>query len=378
MLATSFELSGRRQEPRKGTQLIGCAVALMLTLAGCGGGSDDSTEADSGNGISSIAAVPPAVAPAASSPTDATPSPTAPPTPAPEVVPPTPPVPQPPTTLQVNSQDIFAQAVASRPFVDLGWQWAVECASQVVAGQNVPETGLTSTATADDWGALRFASVLDPKKAASKAYLFRLNRDDAQIHSGRRCELSSSPTASGSLPRDETFWYTVAVYLPDWAATPDEVIIMQWHGTAGSTVLNPFMALSVRNDKLQLVVRSNANLPVSKETTASQWFTLPGALPVNRWVNFTFKANISTNAASKPFLQLWQDGQLVVDHTGPVGYAALETQFLKLGMYHWTGTANPWPTEVTTRTVYMKQPTLVRDMAGRYKEPDLRTYVNER
>lgn len=274
----------------------------------------------------------------------------------------------------VDSQDVIARAVPAQDFKQLGWAWSVECAGQALGGLNVPESGLRGTDLGDGWADLRFGRVTAADRAV-RAYILRLDQSDLSIRGGQRCEMSASPTQGGALPVGQTIWYAVALQLPNWVPAADESIITQFHSSAGNTPLNPFVALSVRGNRLHLAVRHNANATPAKETTTVVGYDLPGGLPINRWFHVVVNARISPTPEDRPFLKLWLDGSLMVDHRGPVGYANVDTQYLKLGLYHWNGTANAWQPQAPTRTVFAINPALVRDLRERYMEPDIRRYV---
>ncbi len=276
----------------------------------------------------------------------------------------------------ISSVDLLAVASAVSPFKSLDWDWSAECAGQVKSGLNIPETGLLGSYVSDAWGSLRLGKVDDPQAPGKKVFAFRTNVNDPVTAGNPRCELSASPTRKGRLPINETFWFAVGFSLPNWTATSDAQIIAQWHVDGGGIALSPLLALSVQGDKLGLILRHNANYPVSMATTVDVVALDTATLPINKWTYLVFKARLSTNKADGPFLQVWQDGRQVVNYSGPIGYNLSDNApFAKLGFYHWIESSNRWPVDVPTRTVLVRTPIIVSDKAGSYQEPDLRAHV---
>jgi hypothetical protein len=274
----------------------------------------------------------------------------------------------------IEPSDIIANASAAQEFSQLGWKWSIECAGQAVGGLNVPTDGLRGSDLGDQWTDLRFARV-SASDSPARAFLMRVDQSDPSVRGGQRCEMLASPTQGAALPSRQNFWFAVGLYLPDWVAARDETIVTQFHSSAGSIPLNPFVALSIRGSSFHLSVRHNASATPAKETTVVANYGFEEPLPVNRWVRFVVQARISHSPEDRPFLRLWQDGVLKVNHLGPVGYASVDTQYVKLGLYHWNGEANQWQPEAKTRTALVINPALIRDARERYGEADIRRYI---
>ena len=276
----------------------------------------------------------------------------------------------------LSRSDILTEMNPANSFRSLGWKWSVQCGGHNVGVLDVPETGLTLDNLDDSYGALRFGKVADPAETLRKVMFFRAKRSDPLLHGAPRCEAGSSPTAGGAIPVGTPVWFAFGLRLHEWTATPDEQIVMQWHHGDGSVALNPFVALSVMGSNLRVMARYNNSQVLSKATTTAMELSSKGPLPVDQWSYFVVKALISPDGSLGSYLQVWRDGVMTVNYRGPLGYNNPQFQpYVKVGHYHWNDRINQWPSTTPVRTVMMRTPVLVQDVAGRYGERDLRAHV---
>ncbi|MEJ6006643.1 polysaccharide lyase [Paucibacter sp. AS339] len=277
--------------------------------------------------------------------------------------------------------DIFAQIDPTNTFRSSGWIWSVECAGLAKGAIDVPETGIQGNDLGSGLGTLRFGKTSDPDAPNRKVLLFRANKNDPLQAGAPRCELGVSPTQAGKLQIGKDFWFGFGVRLDKWVTGPEEQIIAQIHQPVGALAGNPIFALSVFGDKLVINARFNNNKSFLKETTTGVTLWSQAALPTKAWTYFVIKAKISSDTAINPYLQVWRDGQKIVDYKGAFGYNAPEAiPFAKIGHYQWGGSGNIWPDNAATKTVLFRTPTFVNELATnpKYQEVDIREHVRAR
>jgi hypothetical protein len=153
------------------------------------------------------------------------------------------------------------------------------------------------------------------------------------------------------VPDDQTFnvgdevWYGFSIYLPDeYVADSVWEITAQWHGRPdfdiGEDWRNPPLALHSADGAWRV-----SNLWDSKPNTfesgekvydGSDSFEL-GPYETGRWTDWVFHLRWSYEADG--LLQIWQDGELVVDRPGPNTFNDQEGPYFKMGIYK--GWSNP-------------------------------------
>lgn len=276
----------------------------------------------------------------------------------------------------LTTDKLLAGVDVNRTLSSYKWIWSLECAGKVLGATAVPDAGLFGTADSGNEETLRFGKTADPLAAARQVLMFKARRDDPKLAGAPRCEMTFSPTQAGRLPVGQDFWFAFGLHLPGWKTSSDEQIIAQWHQANGSVPLNPFFAISVQGDGVRFQARQDGSESVSKATVAQPIDFLAPGLPIKNWAYFVVKARISPDPAKRPFLQVWRNGALLLNYSGPLGYnISSSAPFAKIGHYHWIDSSNPWPASIPSRTVMFRAPTFVEDDAGRYGAEDLRGYV---
>jgi hypothetical protein len=272
----------------------------------------------------------------------------------------------------VQQQDVLAQFI---PSISLSQQafGNVQCYGLIVPSQKVPEQGINGTPLPLG-GTLRFGRVPDPVDGRRWALRFTLMPNDPLTAGSYRCEAAFNPITSG-LPRGRLFWHAYSVYLPDWRATNDEQQLAQWH--AGDTSgLQPIYALLSRDGQMRLVMRTSSSPTPTPATVTTQVLWSTNSWTPNQWITVVTQALVSTDPAASPFIRTWINGNLVVNHKGPVGYNQPTAQpYVKHGVYHWTN-LNPWDMRLPQRDVLFRRAALVLDPNRGYTAADLGLYVN--
>ena len=225
---------------------------------------------------------------------------------------------------------------------------------------------------------LRLGRTPDPLNGSRMVMGFRVDQDDALTAGARRCELAAYNSPQNAIPARQRVWYAFSL-LADKASSRlerDDQLLTQWH-VRGFIGFSPFMALYVSNGILRFEVRHNslaAGTPM--DTRKEVLWRAPLATPA-RWTNFVVEARVSPLITDRPFIRIWQDGRLIVDHAGPIGYNTEAMAFAKIGLYHWINANNEWDAAVPVRSAYFAKALLVRDTNGRYSEALLRRQLEK-
>jgi hypothetical protein len=141
-----------------------------------------------------------------------------------------------------------------------------------------------------------------------------------------------------SLPHEPGFherWYGERIYVPEsWVFDPDRAvdIVMQWHAIPGNwRATYPNLEISIGHTNW--FVRQSFGNAQERPTRTN----LRLGAPVRRgaWVSWVVHAKWSPR--DDGLLQIWRDGQLVIDRAGANVYATIGvdyTPYLKTGIYH--------------------------------------------
>jgi hypothetical protein len=169
----------------------------------------------------------------------------------------------------------------------------------------------------------------------SNAVRFELHDDDPLVSSGVRSEISRD-----SDPVDGERWLGVRFFLEDYAVDDADESIIQWHHPAGGG--SPPLGLWVSNGRF-LVTHTTDGIQ-----NESYEYGEAGDAPSDAWVSVVFHIKWSND--DDGILEVWIDGEQVMDYVGPTSYDLDEGNYLKLGVYKW-----PWiegPTDVPQRVLY--------------------------
>ena len=154
----------------------------------------------------------------------------------------------------------------------------------------------------------------------------------------------------------EEYWYGFSVLLPSpFPADNLMDIVAQWHGhpDAGEENQNPPLQLNMRDGKWQIKTTWNAIQPTIKANQQSVMINV-GTPQTDQWTDWVFR--VKWSYGSDGILQVWKNGDKVVDRTGPNCFNDEQGLFFKLGLYKpswkedrvWSGRAGT----VDERTIY--------------------------
>lgn len=196
------------------------------------------------------------------------------------------------------------------------------------------------------------------------ALLIQQFATDANVGGYPRAEFNLSRDKTLTPAVGATYWRAWQQYLPAaWATTAGTQLIAQVHNE-GSGARNPPIALKAINGRFRLDARSSDVVPTM---TPEQQVTRVGnadlgAVITGRWV--PFEMMLKTNPAGVGRLQVWIDGKLAHDYSGPLGYAA-GTHYYKQGIY---------PLQATSLSTYLRGPWFIKN-GDAYTAEQVRSFV---
>jgi len=197
----------------------------------------------------------------------------------------------------------------------------------------------------------------------SDAIRFEVRRTDPNVALSKRSELRLSAVAAGSEQ-----WYGFRVMLPQgWDRDPGSYeVVGQWHEVPdwnlGEGWRSPPLGIYVRdgqwrvNNKWDAKPKTIGNTPEGKATL---W---AGAYETGKWANWVF--HVKWSHKSDGILQVWKDGQLIVDKKGPNTYNDQVGPYFKIGVYKPDWKENPQASNTDKRVLYFDQVRIGDNNAG--------------
>ncbi|QDH80085.1 hypothetical protein FKX85_14005 [Echinicola soli] len=168
-----------------------------------------------------------------------------------------------------------------------------------------------------------------------KSAMFRLTSSDEMAANGTRSEVLVNSKAPS-----QDMWYSFAVYFPEDGYEYDKSneSISQWRQSSGGP------ALSLRTSKDELYLR------VVSPKDEKKWEHLNlGPIIKDKWTEFAFRVHHSSGSDGS--VEIWRDGNKVLNYNGPNLYKGIGLPHWKVGIYKsiWNYTK----TDTDVRTLYM-------------------------
>ncbi len=175
------------------------------------------------------------------------------------------------------------------------------------------------------------------------------------------------------------YFYRFSMYLPTVGFPQNNTdgntftIITQWHATPdfglGETWRIPNLAFRIQeNGQLGMMLCYNAKQVNDNSDSTKVNFTDPDGnffdIPKGQWV--TFEVSVKWTHTSDGYLDVWMDGDQIVNYSGPTSYNDVNGTYMKLGIYR-----TPWITE--RETIYYDNLQILRN--GLIIHADEDTYV---
>ena len=148
-----------------------------------------------------------------------------------------------------------------------------------------------------------------------------------------------SEVAFNSVPMNSEYWYGFSIYLPsDWQTDQQGNILAQWHARMnvdrqqGDGTGQPPVAISVQGNSWAVKLHYNTDGPsFSGAGKGNQQFD-GGAIEKAKWTDFVVHAKWAFTQDG--FLEVWKNGQNIVDYKGPTSYVNKVAPYFKMGIYH--------------------------------------------
>lgn len=304
-------------------------------------------------------ATPPAAVPAAPV---ATPTPAVTPTRTPS------PTPTPTSSGAINPADIVGQAQASVPFAQQSG-FNAQVLGQFPAAQNIPEAGINGSKLPNG-ETLRFGKAADPFDTSKNAFLFQVAPGDPLTSGSHRSELEFPM----NIEPGKTYWIAYSVYVYDWGTLmngDDALFGTQLHSGNSNLGLSPAFTVytsGATGGRTFQIYRQYSTNPSPTQSNSVVYRSQQFPLAFGQWMDFVFKFRESIDNSG--LLQVWMNGNQIMDYTGPLGYSTPGTKdYAKFGYYNWSSFNS-------SRKVLLRAPVLVQDPTGsKYTVDTLRAYV---
>ncbi|MFO7278088.1 MAG: polysaccharide lyase [Pseudomonadota bacterium] len=170
----------------------------------------------------------------------------------------------------------------------------------------------------------------------------------------------------------QEYWYGFSIYLPkSYVADNIWEIVAQWHSSPDNeeefnNAPNPPLSLHTGNGVWTISTIWDAKPITDKKLgyDGKRSYKL-GSYATGKWTDWVFRVKWSHK--SDGLLQVWKDGQLVIDHKGPVGFNDRNGPYLKLGIYKgWKDRTNP--AGVVSERVLYHDEVRIAGPGGRYED----------
>ena len=213
---------------------------------------------------------------------------------------------------------------------------------------------------------LKYGWVADPAAGAKAVTYMAIRSGDVDTAGtgSKRCEYAFTK-AGLVIPWDQDFWFTTAVRTGNLNGTTDQQIVWQWHDGSSTGGLSPTLAAIVSGNSMFIQLRSNQNSSFSQANTTIYEVYRTSNWVASAWNQFTVEAHMNSTQNGSSTVKIWLNGVQIVDRIGPFGYVySNPADYVKTGLYHWTGAGNTWSPAVDKREVWVKGPAMVLDRPG--------------
>jgi hypothetical protein len=256
--------------------------------------------------------------------------------------------------------DIVGAASAVVPFARQSG-YGVQVYGTHTPVRSVPESGIHG-APLPQGETLRFGKT-------GNALAFQVHPADPTTSGGKRAEI----TFGRDIEPGKVYWIALSLYVQDWGRLEraDAALFgTQLHSGDDRLKLSPAFGLftSAEGRKFKVQARWSTSDAPQRPNSAKATYA-ERALPFQRWIDFVFRFRLSTTGAG--FLQVWMDGERIVEHRGNLGYNTPgRNDYVKFGYYSWSAAMS------SARKLLVRSPTIVADPTGaKYGAADLRALL---
>ena len=198
--------------------------------------------------------------------------------------------------------------------------------------------------------------VTSPVRSGSWAARFQLNRNDPDVSSSKRAEITA-PNPQVSVEEIER-WYGFSVYLPSsYTADPKSAeSVFQWHQHSDVGGSPPLALLT-----------NNGGWEVFQARPGYEKRHALGAYTPERWTDWVF--HVAWSPGTGGLLEVWQDGALKLRLGGQNKGADGHAVYPKFGIYKWDWKSQPQRSGVDERVLFIDS-VRIADENGSYGEVD--------
>lgn len=180
---------------------------------------------------------------------------------------------------------------------------------------------------------------------------FEVNREDKSVANGKRAEIAWFTEKKTNIDR----WFSFSIFLPaDYEKEQVSEILAQWHESPdldlGESWRTAPIALKTQNGYWRAAIQWSADkVNDDKNIGGRQNFAL-GKQDKNQWTDWVFHIRFSCN--DDGLIEIWKNGEPVLNYPGPNYYNDKKGPFFKFGIYKpdWKNKASK--STVTKRVVF--------------------------
>lgn len=251
-------------------------------------------------------------------------------------------------TRAIDSSDILGRASAELPFSRQSG-YTAQVYGTYTRAASIPESGIHGAALPNG-ETLRFGKV-------GNALAFQVAPGDPKTSKSKRSEISFGH----HIEPDKVYWIAFSVYVEDWGRLERKDAALfgtQLHSGDNSLELSPAFSLYTAGAgrSFNVQARWSTSAAPARENSRSANYA-ERSLPFNRWIDFVFRFRLNTSGAG--LLQVWMDGERIVEHRGNLGFNTPgRNDYVKFGYYNWSEAMS------SSRKVLLRSPTIVADPGG--------------
>ena len=278
------------------------------------------------------------------------------------------PTPTPTPATGIDAADIVAQGSGDIPFAQQK-NYNGQVLGTYPYVTDIPETGIVGP-TLPNGERLRLGKAPDPLNPNRKALAFQLGPNDTATSGSHRSEIEFPAVVE----LNKTYWIALSLYVFDWGTltSGDEALFgTQVHSGNSNLGLSPSFSMVSYGSKggrtLQIFrTYANGSNPSSSNEVMYRYPEIP--IRFGRWMDFVFKFRHATDSSG--LLQVWMDGEQIVDYRGPLGFNTPGYRdYAKFGYYNWGNYDS-------SRKVLVRSPIMLKDPTGsKYGADTLRAAV---
>ncbi|MGI6454067.1 MAG: polysaccharide lyase [bacterium] len=198
--------------------------------------------------------------------------------------------------------------------------------------------------------------VQEPVRAGKYAVRVEVRRDDPDVSSSKRSEIKQPREPQVKCER----WYGFSIYLPeDYIQDHLPEIVTQWHGSPdmddGEVWRSPPLALITQNGNWRINWRWDADKIMKSNRSDGNEYQDIGPYEKGKWTDWVF--HVKWSWEDDGLIEVWKDGEKVMDYHGPSAYNDDHGVYFKTGVYKWvwkrSSENNPSTTDV--RVIYLDE-----------------------